>query len=218
MTPFLDALGADGPAADHAGKMDLYGRFVGSWDLDVTQFREDGSKRQRKGEWHFGWALEGRAIQDVWIVPPRGELRHGDAAANFNSYGTTLRVYDPRIDAWQIQWTDPVTQNFLRMIGRKQGDDIVQLGTGRESDTMELFGDHAQFLSLAGRNLDRRGNDLAPQRRILCPACRLAPASALQRDLSHRGRRGQSLAFPGASGLRRFRGACAREERKHDWS
>ena len=81
---FLDALGADGPSADRAGKMDLYGRFVGSWDLDVRQFSEDGSERRRAGEWHFGWALEGRAIQDVWIVPPRGELRRGDAAANFN--------------------------------------------------------------------------------------------------------------------------------------
>ena len=79
---FLDALGADGPSADRAGKMDLYGRFVGSWDLDVRQFSEDGRERRRAGEWHFGWALEGRAIQDVWIVPPRGELRHGDAAAN----------------------------------------------------------------------------------------------------------------------------------------
>jgi hypothetical protein len=128
-SPFLDALGADGPAADRAGKMDLYGRFVGSWDLDVMQLRDDGSKRERKGEWHFGWALEGRAVQDVWIVPPRGELRRGDAAANVNSYGTTLRVYDPKIDAWQIQWTDPVTQTYLRMIGRAQGDDIVQLGT-----------------------------------------------------------------------------------------
>jgi len=125
---FLEALGADGPSADRAGKMDLYGRFVGSWDLDVAQFREDDVRRQRKGEWHFGWALEGRAVQDVWIVPPRGELRHGDAAANVNSYGTTLRVYDPRINAWQIQWTDPVTQSFLHMIGRAQGDDIVQLG------------------------------------------------------------------------------------------
>ena len=56
-------------------------------------------------------------------------MRRGDAAANVNSYGTTLRVYDPRIDAWQIQWTDPVTQNFLHMIGRQQGDNIVQLGT-----------------------------------------------------------------------------------------
>jgi len=135
-SPFLDALGADGPAADRAGKMELYGRFVGSWDLDVTQFPEDGTKRQRKGEWHFGWALEGRAIQDVWIVPPRGESRRGDAAANVNSYGTTLRIYDPRIDAWQIQWTDPVTQNFLHMIGRQQGDDIVQLGTRPDGNLM----------------------------------------------------------------------------------
>ena len=61
-------------------------------------------------------------------MPPRGELRHGDAAANVNSYGTTLRIYDP-IDAWRIQWSDPVTLNFLHMIGRSQGDDIVQLGT-----------------------------------------------------------------------------------------
>ena len=45
------------------------------------------------------------------------------------SYGTTLRVYDASIDAWHIQWTDPVTRNFLQMIGRRQGDDIVQLAT-----------------------------------------------------------------------------------------
>jgi hypothetical protein len=131
---FLDALGADGPAADRAGRMALYGRFVGSWDLDVTQISDTGAKRQRKGEWHFGWVLEGRAIQDVWIVPPRGELRHGDAAANFNSYGTTLRVYDASIDGWHIAWTDPVTQSFLQMIGRPQGDDIVQLGTRPDGD------------------------------------------------------------------------------------
>ena len=126
---FLDALGADGPSADRAGKMDLYGRFVGSWDLDVRQFSDDGRERRRAGEWHFGWALEGRAVQDVWIVPKRGELRRGDAAANVDSYGTTLRVYDPDIDAWRIQWTDPVTRNFLQMIGRAEGANIVQLGT-----------------------------------------------------------------------------------------
>ena len=85
------------------------------------------SKRRRPGEWHFGWALEGRAIQDVWIVPPRGQ-RQGDAVALSNRYGTTLRVYDPAIDAWHIQWTDPVGQTYLTMIGRAQGNDIVQLG------------------------------------------------------------------------------------------
>lgn len=123
-----DALHADGPAADRAGRVDLYGWLVGSWEIDVTEFLEDGSTRRRPGEWHFGWVLEGRAIQDVWIVPPRGTRDHADAAVNSNYYGTTLRVYDPRIDAWRIQWTDPVAQAYLTMIGRKRGNDIVQDG------------------------------------------------------------------------------------------
>ena len=174
-SPFLDALGADGPAADRAGKMALYGRFVGSWDLDVTQIADDGSRRRRPGEWHFGWALEGRAIQDVWIVPPRGELRHGDAAANVNSYGTTLRIYDPGIDAWRIQWTDPVTLNFLQMIGRSAGrrHRSARHPAGRQTDPMEFFGNHAHFVSLAGRNLRRRRRELASQRRIPGTAYRL---------------------------------------------
>lgn len=124
---FLQTLNADGPAADRRGQMDLYGWLIGSWDLDVSHFLADGTTRQRKGEWHFGWVLEGRAIQDVWIVPPRGQ-RHGDAAARAQSYGSTLRIYDPRDDSWQIQWTDPVTLNFCTMTGRRDGADIVQLG------------------------------------------------------------------------------------------
>ena len=32
-------------------------------------------------------------------MPSRGAGRQGDAAANGNYYGTTLRVYDPQIDA-----------------------------------------------------------------------------------------------------------------------
>jgi hypothetical protein len=125
---FLDALYADAPSADRGANMDLYGWLIGSWDLDVIGSLPDGTQRRRPGEWHFGWVLEGRAIQDVWIVPPRGAGRQGDAAANVNSYGTTLRTYDPGIDAWHIQWTDPVTQTYFTMIGRKEGDRIVQLG------------------------------------------------------------------------------------------
>jgi len=43
-------------------------------------------------------------------------------------YGTTLRVYDPNIDAWHILWSDPLRQFYTRQIGRAQGSDIVQLG------------------------------------------------------------------------------------------
>ena len=133
MTPFLDALHAAGAAQDRAGRMDLYGWLIGAWELDVSEFRADGTTLRRPGEWHFGWVLEGRAIQDVWIVPPRG-ARHGDAETSSNRYGTTLRTYDPRMDAWHIQWTDPVSQTYLSMIGRAAGDDIVQLGQGADGN------------------------------------------------------------------------------------
>jgi hypothetical protein len=126
MNGFLDVLAAQGPSPDRADKMALYGQFVGSWDVDVIEYHEDGTTRRRPGEWHFGWTLEGRAIQDVWLVPRRGQ-REGDAVAQSNRYGTTLRVYDPRIDAWHVLWTEPVGQTYLTMIGRQQGGDIVQL-------------------------------------------------------------------------------------------
>jgi hypothetical protein len=125
---FLAALEAGGPAADRGGNMGLYAWLIGSWELDVIGHLPDASSRRRPGEWHFGWVLQGRAIQDVWIVPPRGAKRSGDAVRNVDVYGTTLRTYDPRIDAWRIQWTDPVTQSYVEMIGRAQGADIVQLG------------------------------------------------------------------------------------------
>jgi hypothetical protein len=83
---FIGALASDGPAADRADKMKLYGWLIGRWTLDATVHLDDGRRHQGSGEIYFGWALEGRAIQDVWILP--GVF-----------YGTTLRVYDPNIDA-----------------------------------------------------------------------------------------------------------------------
>jgi hypothetical protein len=125
---FALALAAEGPASGRAETMALYAWLIGSWDLDVSEVLEDGSTHRRNGEWHFGWVLEGRAVQDVWIVPARGTRRAADATAAREYYGTTLRVYDPAIAAWHIQWTDPVVQVYLRMIGRREGRDIVQLG------------------------------------------------------------------------------------------
>jgi hypothetical protein len=86
---FLDALLADGPAPDRAERMGLYAFLVGSWTMDATVHRDDGTAHQGKGEVHAAWALAGRAIQDVWILPG---LFHG----------TTLRIYDPALDAWHI--------------------------------------------------------------------------------------------------------------------
>lgn len=120
MTPstspsFIAALDADRPAADRADKMGLYRWLIGRWDMDAVVYDDDGRKHTARGEIHAGWVLEGRAIQDVWILP--GFF-----------HGTTLRVYDPGIDAWHILWSDPLKQLYRRQIGRARGNDIVQDG------------------------------------------------------------------------------------------
>jgi hypothetical protein len=49
-----------------------------------------------------------------------------------NRYGTTLRVYDPDLDAWRVTWWNPVTRVETRLVGRRVGSQIVQ--TGADAD------------------------------------------------------------------------------------
>jgi hypothetical protein len=84
--------------------------------MDAVVHADDRTIHRGRGEVHAGWVLEGRAIQDVWILP--GVF-----------HGTTLRVYDPGRDAWHIVWSDPLRQYYGRQLGRASGKDIVQIGT-----------------------------------------------------------------------------------------
>jgi hypothetical protein len=43
-------------------------------------------------------------------------------------YGTTLRVWDASIGAWRISWKNPVHNHFEEQIGRRVGEEIVQVG------------------------------------------------------------------------------------------
>lgn len=120
---FNTLLHADGPAADRAAAMMLYGRFVGSWDGIGIKHNPDGSRREVSAEVHFGWVLEGRAIQDVWLSPALATRAPGEASL---MYGSTTRVYDPGKDLWHITWIDPTKPIECRMTGRAVGEDIVQ--------------------------------------------------------------------------------------------
>jgi hypothetical protein len=128
---FADVLHTSSPAPDLADKLALYAFILGAWDTKVIAHEENGATHESSGEIHAGWVLEGRGIQDVWMIPARPERRPGmpvlPVAGNW--YGTTLRIYDPRIDAWQIFWNDPANSNFVRQIARAEGSDVVQIGT-----------------------------------------------------------------------------------------
>ena len=127
---FAQVLHADGPALDLKAKLALYAWIVGRWDMEVTALTEDGKTHMGQGEIHAGWVLRGRAIQDVWMIPRLEERKSGVAQlpGTGNWYGTTLRIYDPNLDAWRILWSDPATYFFTQQIARARDGGIVQEG------------------------------------------------------------------------------------------
>jgi hypothetical protein len=161
-TSFAQVLHADGPDRDRADQLALYAWFVGHWNMDVTTLPEDGSTHRGHGEIHVGWVLQGRAIQDVWMIPRLRDRTPGaeQLAGAGNWYGTTLRIYDPAIDAWRILWNDPATNFFSQQIARAEGRNIVQTGPDPRGGTMRwTFADiepDASFHWYAERTMDDR--------------------------------------------------------------
>ncbi len=120
---FLSALVSPGPHPDLPPEQRIFAPFIGSWDLVVTWYAEDGSiRRQESGEWHFSWVLEGRAVQDIWIVPPRHE-RHGHQDPY--EYGTSLRFFDSGLGAWRSTWIGPTRRAVHVFAARRIGDEVV---------------------------------------------------------------------------------------------
>jgi hypothetical protein len=124
---FDTALTAAGRSPEVPEDFDVYGWLIGSWELDVRRYGVDVSERGIKGEAHFAWVLEGRAVQDVWILPRLSD-RTASLEKSLNSYGTTLRVWDPTLQAWRVTWINPVSGRRDELIGRWSGKDIVQIG------------------------------------------------------------------------------------------
>jgi len=130
----LDGLVAGGPSADYADKLMLFGQFVGDWEVDFTVYGADGSKQNEKAEWHFGWVLEGRAIQDVFIIPRRSDRERSEWSRS--DYGTCLRFYDAAIDAWRVVWVSPPHGEILTFIARQLGGEIVLEGKDMDETPM----------------------------------------------------------------------------------
>jgi len=155
---FLDALRAGGPAEDRGGARDLYGPLIGSWEGEVVDHLDGGAEQRQSAEFHFAWVLEGRAVQDLWIAPARSE--RPKVPGTGNRYGTTLRVYDPKLDAWRITWINPVDGRQVQQIGRRVGPDIVQVGALPDGTPTRWM-----FTEIAGDAFRWTGEVLAPDGR-----------------------------------------------------
>ena len=131
VSPMIEALRAEGPFPEYADKLMLFGRLVGSWDIEGRFLDEEGNIiRETSGEWHFGWVLEGRVIQDVIISPPRDGREPGEQS---RSYDTAIRAYDPKMDAWRVTAVAPIYGATVDLIAREHDDEIWLEGLGPEN-------------------------------------------------------------------------------------
>ena len=154
MLELNNALITSGRSPEIPEASDLYGFLVGSWALDVRRYAGVETPGLT-GELHAAWVLEGRGVQDTWIMPGR-RARAGVGPAQ-NMYGTTLRTWDPTLDAWRIAWANPVHSHYEQQIGRRSGKDIVQLGV-RANGTATRW----MFTEITPRSFHWLGDALGP--------------------------------------------------------
>ena len=122
----IKGLAAGGPDPGLKEKLMLFGQFVGDWNIVEARYTQaDGAEVKMKGEVHFGWILGGTAIQDVWMGCRVGSQK-------VTLFGTTIRFYDPKIDAWRSTWLSPLKGLVQNFIARKINGEIVLEGKTAE--------------------------------------------------------------------------------------
>jgi hypothetical protein len=123
-TAFAAAFTADSPRPELADQLSMFAPLIGSWALTVFDHAPGGRATRSTAEWHFSWALDGRAVADVWINPARAD-RSPDADGE---WGLSLRFYDPAIGAWRSTWHGPKKGWVIPFLARPTGDGIVLEG------------------------------------------------------------------------------------------
>ena len=121
--PRLDmvaGLQAKGPHPSLGEQAQVFGRFVGIWDGEYAEFSKDGKTTHSSGEWIFGWVMDGRVIQDLFII-------HPSAARKERYIGTTLRYFEPKSGTWSATFVDPENGSVATLTGGPVEDGRIVL-------------------------------------------------------------------------------------------
>jgi hypothetical protein len=118
----VTALQATGPHPSLGDQAKMFGRLVGTWDVEYTDFSKNGKVTHRSGEFLVGWVMDGRAIQDFWIVNPSGAQKEREVY-------TDLRYFDPKSGTWPATFIDPMNASIAKFTGGAAGDDRIVLNT-----------------------------------------------------------------------------------------
>jgi hypothetical protein len=117
----IGVLGSENPNPSLGDEAHTFDQLVGTWDADFTMYPAEGPVLHKKGEILFGWILDGRAIQDLWISYPTGDGKE-------RSIGTTIRFFDTALKQWRIVYVNPQRNYLVTLQGKREGDRIVLRG------------------------------------------------------------------------------------------
>jgi len=123
--PGLDmatALKATGPNPSLGEQAKVLGRLVGTWNVEYTDFMKDGTTLHRTGEFMVGWIMDGKALQDLWIVDPWGQ--HKDREVY-----TDVHYFDPKSRTWHSASVDPQDGSVARLTASEVRTDRFVLKT-----------------------------------------------------------------------------------------
>ena len=135
----ISVLGSPNPNPSLGEEAQTFDRLIGSWDADFGFPQADGTVRHKKGELHFGWVMDGHAVQDLWIGYPTGEQKE-------RTIGTTFRFFDTKLKQWRIVFINPQYNYVVTTQGGREGDRIVLPVQVRSEDQI--------FFIVSARRLD----------------------------------------------------------------
>lgn len=116
------ALDAASPHPSLGDQAQVLSRMIGTWDVEYTDFAKDGTATHRSGEFIAGWVMDGRAIQDLWIVNPSGTHKEREVYA-------FLHWFDPKSRTWRAAFVDPEHGSLAKFTGGPVGNDRYVLET-----------------------------------------------------------------------------------------
>lgn len=113
-----------------------FGRLVGNWQIKDSFIDAKGNWQPGAGaQWRFYWILGGSAIQDDWISPAPDK----PAPKAGRQYGTNIRIYNPKLNHWEMAWAANNGGKVDTFIATAKGDDVVMTGNFNGNDTQITF-------------------------------------------------------------------------------
>ena len=126
----IATLPASGPHPSLGEEARLFDRFVGVWECKYSFHAEDGGVSYSSGELRFGWIIDGRAVQDIWITYPK------EGSKTERGIGTSVRFFDAKSKMWRVAWLAPAIGDLITLQGGAEGDRIVLRGQDGDGSSL----------------------------------------------------------------------------------